>query len=176
MLVGDAGGVRRFLPFTRAFLSTCRTHRDSSGRNTMEEAGGGLAIVAEEDGSDDLATQAPDGSTRCHINCYDCDVTPPSPPPVKTPPSSPCTPCGGRKRGGGGDELFREEPDGDRIAHFFVPLTSPMMGEAIGAKKCSIRPSNYDARPFLTPQPLLPPIGSSWWQEREGVAGGPVVL
>ena len=111
----------------------------------MEEAGGGLAIVAEEGGSDDLATQAPDGSTRCHINCYDCDVTPPSPPPVKTPPSSPCTPCGGRKRGGGGDELFREEPDGDRIAHFFVPLTSHMMGEAIGAKKCSM--SEYSISP-----------------------------
>ena len=106
MLVGDAGGVRGFIPFTRAFLSTCRTHRDSSGRNTMEEAGGGLAIVAEEGGSDDLATQAPDGSTRFHINCYDCDVTPPSPPPVKTPPSSPCAPCGGRKRGGGGPNCF----------------------------------------------------------------------
>ena len=99
------------MPFTRAFLSTCRTHRNSSGRNSMEEAGGGLAtqaIVAEEEGSDDLATQAPNGSTRCHLTCHDCDVTPPSPPPVKTPPSSPWAPCGGRKRGGGGAELVRE--------------------------------------------------------------------
>jgi hypothetical protein len=48
----------------------------------MEEAGGGLttqAIVAEEEGSDDLATQAPDGSTRYHLTCYDCDVPPPPP-------------------------------------------------------------------------------------------------
>ena len=46
VLVGDAGGVRRFPPFTRTFLSTCRTHRNSSGRISMAEATSPLVTQA----------------------------------------------------------------------------------------------------------------------------------
>ena len=105
MLVGDAGGVRGFMPFTRAFLSTCRTHRKSSGRISMDEATSSLltqAITVEGGLGDHYDATEPAGSVRCHSVFHNCDVTPPSPPPVKNPPSSPWAPCGGRKGGVGG--------------------------------------------------------------------------